>query len=165
MSIAPNTQSASNVLRLFSVYGPAGRPDMLPFLLAESAAGKKTVTIFEGDFERDWTYVDDVVAAMESAADRRFGFEVFNIGSGAPTKITEFLQRFEKVAEQKISWKYKSPPHTEMLVTFADNSKAKDMLGFSPTIELDDGIKKFWQWYQSRFLSDELSLSEKVSRR
>ena len=65
-------------LRLFTVFGPAGRPDMMPWLIANSIATGEPVSLFQGKFFRDWTFVDDIVSGIVAAADQPFGFEIIN---------------------------------------------------------------------------------------
>lgn len=133
--------------RFFTVYGPAGRPDMMPFLLAESILNGKEVPLYEGAFERDWTYIDDIVAGVVAAADRPLGFEVINLGRGAPESLTNFISIMESVAGQKANLALQTAPPTEMLRTFADTTKAQRLLDFNPRVSLDEGVERFWDWF------------------
>jgi len=134
-------------LRLFTVYGPSGRPDMMPYLLANSIAMGKLVPRFRGNFQRDWTYVDDIANGIVSAADRQLGFEIINLGRGEPVSLDRFTDCLQSVARGKANLKVVDPPSTEMLATFASNEKARELLGFVPEISVTDGVKHFWDWF------------------
>lgn len=134
-------------LRLFTVYGPAGRPDMMPYLLADSIATGKPVPRFRGNFQRDWTYVDDIAAGIVSAVDRPLGYEIINLGRGEPVSLDHFIDALQVAAQGRVNLRSVDPPSTEMLMTFADNRKAKALLGFEPKHCFIDGVDKFWQWF------------------
>ena len=135
-------------LRLFTVYGPAGRPDMMPYLVAESIATGKPIARFRGNFQRDWTFVDDIANGIVSAADRPLGFEIVNLGRGEPVSLDQFISTLEYVAGAKADLRYVPPPLTEMWTTFADNSKAKALLGFDPVHSFEEGVRLFWDWFE-----------------
>ena len=135
-------------LRLFTVYGPAGRPDMMPYLVAESIATGKLVKRFRGNFQRDWTFVDDIANGIVSATDRPLGFEIVNLGRGEPVSLDRFVSTIESVAGAKANLQFVPPPQTEMWTTFADNSKAKALLGFDPAHSVEEGVGLFWDWFE-----------------
>ena len=135
-------------LRLFTVYGPAGRPDMMPFLLAESITTGKPVLRFRGNFQRDWTFVDDIANGIVAATDRPLGFEIVNLGRGEPVSLDRFVSTLEAAAGAKANLQYVPPPLTEMWTTFADNSKAKALLDFDPTHSFEEGVRLFWDWFE-----------------
>ena len=134
-------------LRFFTVYGPAGRPDMMPWLVADSIYTGRSVPLFQGSFHRDWTYVDDIAAAVVCAVDRPLGFEIINLGRGAPLSLTDFISKLETTAGGRANTISTPAPLTEMPVTFADNSKALRLLGHQPSTDVDEGIAKFWDWF------------------
>lgn len=136
-------------LRLFTVYGPAGRPDMMPYLLANSIATGKLVPKFRGNFQRDWTYVDDIANGIVSAVDQPLGFEIINLGRGEPVSLDRFIQCLQDKAQGKANLKGVDPPSTEMLATFASNEKARALLGFIPDVSFTDGVERFWNWFAS----------------
>ncbi len=137
-------------VRFFTVYGPAGRPDMMPFLLAESISQGREVPLYEGPFQRDWTFVDDIVSGVVAATDRPLGFEVVNLGCGAPASLADFIAIMESVAGQKANLVRKPAPPTEMLTTFADTTKAQRLLDFNPRVALEEGVERFWNWFISQ---------------
>ena len=137
-------------VRFFTVYGPSGRPDMMPFLLADSILNGRQVPLYEGDFKRDWTFVDDIGSGVVSATDRPLGFEIINLGRGAPESLSHFIKIMESVAGEKANLVGQPAPSTEMLTTFADTTKAKRLLDFDPQVALAEGVERFWNWIVSR---------------
>lgn len=139
----------TTVLRFFTVYGPRGRPDMMPFKMADSLMNGTEIPVYEGDFQRDWTYIDDICAGVVAAAERPLGFEILNLGRGAPVSLAKFIEMAEELAGRKANLKPTPAPKSEMLVTFADISKARELLDFEPEVDLEVGLKKFWNWFES----------------
>jgi UDP-glucuronate 4-epimerase len=133
--------------RFFTVYGPRGRPDMMPYLLAESIYKGKEIPLYEGDMRRDWTYVEDIVKGVVLALDKPLGYEILNIGRGAPEPLAEFIRTMESVAGKHATLKLQSKLPADVYVTYADTTKAQKLLGFNPTISIDEGVKRFWNWY------------------
>jgi UDP-glucuronate 4-epimerase len=133
--------------RFFTVYGPRGRPDMMPYLLAESIYKGKEIPLYEGDMRRDWTYVEDIVKGVVLALDKPLGYEILNIGRGAPEPLAEFIHMMESVAGKKATLKLQPKLPADVYVTYADTTKAQKLLGFNPTISIDEGVRRFWQWY------------------
>ena len=134
-------------LRLFTVYGPVGRPDMMPYLLADSIATGNVVPRFRGNLQRDWTFVDDIADGIVLAVDKQLGFEIINLGRGEPVSLERFIRCLQTVAQGNANLKIVDPPTTEMLATFANNAKARELLGFAPRVSFEDGIRKFWDWF------------------
>jgi UDP-glucuronate 4-epimerase len=133
--------------RFFTVYGPRGRPDMMPYLLAESIYKGKEIPLYEGDMRRDWTYIEDIVKGVVLALDKPLGYEIINIGRGAPEPLAEFIRVMESVAGKKATLKLQPKLPADVYVTYADVSKAKRLLGFNPTISISEGVQRFWAWY------------------
>ncbi len=135
--------------RFFTVYGPRGRPDMMPGLLAESLLYGKTVPLYEGDMRRDWTFVDDIVSGVVLALDRPLGFEIVNIGRGEPQPLSEFIRVMEEVSGKRAVLEPQPKLAADVYVTYADISKARKLLGFNPTVSVQEGVERFWSWYQA----------------
>ncbi|MGL4610525.1 MAG: NAD-dependent epimerase/dehydratase family protein [Trueperaceae bacterium] len=133
--------------RFFTVYGPRGRPDMMPYLLAESIHKGKEIPLYEGDMRRDWTFVEDIVKGVVLALDKPLGYEIINIGRGAPEPLTKFIHVMESVASKKAMLKLQPKLPADVYVTYADVSKAKRLLGFNPMISINEGVQRFWEWY------------------
>lgn len=139
----------TTVLRFFTVYGPRGRPDMMPYLLADSIQYGTELTLFDGPMSRDWTFVSDICAGVTAAIDTSLGFEIINLGRGRPLALRDFIAELESVAGKSANLVPAERPPTEVLQTWADISKARRLLGFEPEVSVEVGIDRFWQWYSS----------------
>ncbi len=138
-----------NVLRFFNVYGPAGRPDMMPWKLMEATQSGEVITLFNnGHIHRDWTYISDTVAGVLAALDKPLGYEVINLGCGAPISLSDFVEIIEEYAGRTIKKRAAPTPPSDPPITYCDNSKARDLLGFAPTVSTRDGLWRAWQWYR-----------------
>lgn len=136
-------------LRFFTVYGPRGRPDMAPFLFADAIAKGKPIKVFnEGDMKRDFTYVGDIVEGVISAINTELDFEVINLGRGQPVNLLEFIETMEKHMGEKAEKKYLPMQPGDVKETYADISKAKKQLNYQPRTSIDEGVKKFVEWYK-----------------
>lgn len=137
-------------LRLFTVYGPYGRPDQMAYLLAESITKGTQIPLYEaGEMFRDWTYIDDIVDGFIAALDKPLGYEVINLGRGKPAKLLDFVILIEELAQGKANVLHKPKPAADVITTFADISKAVRLLGYSPETTIEDGVESFWNWYMA----------------
>ena len=141
------------ILRLFNVYGPRGRPDMMPFKLMKAAIDSTSIIdVFDhGELQRDWTFIDDVIDAFIIALEKPLGYEIFNIGCGNPIKLSTFIEHVETISGQKLNQHQMKSQKTEPTITFCDNSKAKTLLNFSPKIDVRQGLEKMWRWFQEEY--------------
>jgi UDP-glucuronate 4-epimerase len=138
-----------NVVRPFNVYGPSGRPDMIPFKFTRLIdEGEEIIKFGDGKMLRDHTFVDDFVSGAIAALDKIFGFEIFNIGNSNPVELNYFIEVVENLLGKKAKIKNVPTPPTELPVTYADISKAKRMLGYEPKVKIEDGMKIFVEWYK-----------------
>lgn len=136
-------------LRFFNVYGPKGRPDMMPFKVATSILNDDEILLFNaGDMYRDWTFVDDVVDGVILAMEKPFKFEIFNIGRGEPVLMSDFMTMVQDVVGKKANIKNVPAPASDPYQTFASIDKAKKMLDYNPQTSLKEGYSKFWDWFQ-----------------
>lgn len=137
------------VLRFFSVYGPRGRPDMMPFHFTHCIARGEPITLFDqGRPQRDWTYIDDTVDGVLAALDAGFDYEIFNLGRGQPVVMREFVQVIETLIGRQAIIHDAPLPDTEPPITYSDTSKAARLLDYHPGVSLDEGLSRFWKWYQ-----------------
>jgi UDP-glucuronate 4-epimerase len=136
------------VARLFNVYGPSGRPDMMPLRLMTAAFSGETVKVFNnGDIYRDWTYIDDTAEGIVSALDRPMGYEIINIGCGEPISLREFIAIIEEYAGRPIARVNEPTPPSDPPITFCNNEKARRLLGFNPRTNIRDGLRHTWEWF------------------
>jgi len=135
-------------IRFFTVYGPNGRPDMMAYLVADSITKGKQIPIYNGgEMYRDWTFVDDITNGAMSALDRPLGYEVINLGRGEPTRLKEFVGLIEDLAGKKANLIDKPKPAADVVSTYADISKAVELLGYAPKVSVSEGVEAFWNWY------------------
>ncbi len=138
-----------SVVRFFTVYGPRGRPDMTPYLFVERMVRGQPITLFNGgeNLFRDYTYVDDIVAGVINALDRPRPYEIFNLGHSQPVELRQFVQLLEQITGYPARIEIKPLPATEPPITYADTTKAAQLLDFAPTVAVDEGLERFWAWY------------------
>ena len=164
----------STGLRFFTVYGPAGRPDMAYFGFTNKLLAGKTIQIYNyGNCRRDFTYVDDIVEGivrvMNGAPARRVGedglpippYAVYNIGGGQPENLLDFVQilQEELLAAGVLPPDYDFEAHKQLVpmqpgdvpTTYADASALERDFGFTPKITLREGLRKFAQWYKAYY--------------
>lgn len=137
-------------LRFFNVYGPVGRPDMMPMRVMEAILDGTEIPVFNGgDIHRDWTYIDDTVTGVIAALDRPLGYEIINLGVGAPISLREFIETIEALAGRTLNARSVPTPPTDPPITFCDNSKARRLLGFAPATPVREGLARTWEWFRS----------------
>jgi UDP-glucuronate 4-epimerase len=136
-------------LRLFSVYGPRGRPDMTPYLFTEAISQGREITLFdEGRPQRDWTYVDDIVSGLLAALDADCQYEIINLGNSRPVVMRDFVSIIEGLLHREARIVSPPLPATEPPITYADTSKARRLLGYDPTTSVEEGMEEFVRWYR-----------------
>ena len=114
---------------------------------ARSRAGLPIQQFGDGTSSRDYTYVDDVVQGIILALDTPSGYQVYNLGNGSPTKLTDFISLVEKETGKKASIELLPEQPGDVPRTCADISKARKMLGYDPKTPFADGIRKLVEWY------------------
>lgn len=148
------------VLRYFTVYGPAGRPDMAPFRFTEWCLRGEEIQLFgDGKQSRDFTYVDDIAMGTIAALQKRLpGFEIINLGGGGErTTILEMIEMIGEISEKTPKIKFLPVAQGDMLHTSASIEKAQKMLGWKPEFPMIIGLRKTID-YHSRNISDGYSL-------
>ena len=137
-------------VRFFSVYGPRGRPDMMPFMVTDRIVKGETIKLFDGgQMKRDWTYVEDIVAGVAAALDRPLGYQLINLGRGEPVLMADFVHIIEQLVGKKAVLETPPAPASEPPVTFANIEKARKLLAYAPQTPIHDGLAKLWAWYQA----------------
>ena len=168
----------STGLRFFTVYGPAGRPDMAYFGFTDKLRQGKTIQIFNyGHCKRDFTYVDDIVEGvvriMQHAPEKQNGedglpippYKVYNIGNNNPENLLDFVTilQEELIAAHVLPADYDFESHKELVpmqpgdvpVTYADTTPLEQDFGFKPSTSLRDGLRAFAQWYAKYYGTSE----------
>ena len=167
----------STGLRFFTVYGPAGRPDMAYFGFTNKLVNGETIKIFNyGNCKRDFTYVDDivegVVRVMQGAPEKKNGedglpippYAVYNIGNNQPENLLDFVQILseELVRAGVLPEDYDFDAHKELVpmqpgdvpITYADTDALERDYGFKPSTSLRDGLRKFSKWYKEFYMEE-----------
>ena len=136
-------------LRYFTVYGPYGRPDMAYFKFADKIVKNEPIDIFNyGKMKRDFTYIDDIVAGTLAAIDNPQPYEIYNLGNHQSEELGKFIELIEQNLGKETKKNYLPLQPGDFLENFADIAKAKKDLGFEPKTSLEDGIRKFVEWYK-----------------
>ena len=157
-------------MRFFTVYGPWGRPDMAPMIFAKSIYTKKPIKIFNyGKMSRSFTYIDDVIEAIKrliekpAKADDAFdkknpnpatswcSHRIFNIGNNTSVELEKFINLLEKEIGSNAIKEYQDMQLGDVKKTLADNTIIKKWVGKLPETPLEDGIKKFINWYKDLY--------------
>jgi UDP-glucuronate 4-epimerase len=137
-----------SVLRYFTVYGPAGRPDMTPLRFVQRIREGRVITMFgDGTQSRDFTYVDDIANGTISAL-RPVGCEAFNLGSDEPLKLCDLIALIEELTGHEAKIEYRPWHPADMMETWADISKARKSLEWSPKTSIRDGMSRLVKWYE-----------------
>ncbi|TYB32511.1 MAG: NAD-dependent epimerase/dehydratase family protein [Flexistipes sinusarabici] len=136
-----------SVVRYFTVYGPAGRPDMSVFRFIKQIYLEQPITIYgDGSQSRDFTYVDDIAKGTVKAL-KNVGYEIFNLGNNTPYELMNVVQMIEKKLGKKAEIEYKPFHKADMTATWADIQKAGSILGWKPEYTLEQGIDKTIEWF------------------
>ncbi len=140
----------TRIVRFFTVYGPRGRPDMTPHLFVDAMVAGKPITLFNGGVGvyRDWTYIGDIVSGVIAALDAEYAFEIFNLGHSSPVQLIDFVTTLEQVTGLRARIVAQPLPAADPPITYACIDKAARMLGFQPSTPLEEGLARFWEWYQ-----------------
>jgi len=143
-------------VRFFSVYGPRGRPDMMPFIVTNSIVNDKVFKLYNaGEMWRDWTYVSDIVNGVIAALETPLGYERVNLGHGEPVRMANFVALVERLVGKKARMDTPPAPASEPPITYADITKARMLLGYAPHVAVEEGMTRFWEWYKSNVMEQE----------
>ena len=157
-------------LRFFTVYGPWGRPDMALFKFTEAIFKGQPIDVYnQGRMRRDFTYVDDIVKAMEAVMDRiaeplpnwdsahpdpatsNAPYRVYNIGNHDPVELLDFIAAIERAAGRKAVMNLLPMQPGDVPSTYADVEDLREAVGFAPQTSVDDGVAKFVAWYREYY--------------
>ena len=146
-------------LRYFTVYGPWGRPDMAPMLFTKAIRAGEPIKIFnQGNLSRDFTYIDDIVEGTIRVIDcppvaeecpNQIAYKIYNIGCSQPVQLMDFIHELEKNLQCEAVKEYLPMQPGDVYQTYADTHKLKTDTGYQPQVSLQEGIRRFINWYLS----------------
>ncbi len=135
-------------LRIFTAFGPRQRPDLAIRRFAQLIQEGKELPVFgDGSMSRDYTYVTDLVAGIDQALASRYQFEIFNLGNSRPVRLDSMIETLESALGKKAIRKTLPTPPGEMPATFASLDKSRELLGYSPKVSFEEGIRLFADWF------------------
>ena len=139
-----------SIVRYFTVYGPAGRPDMSIFRFIKWIDDGTPIELFgDGTQSRDFTFVDDIARGTMLATEKSVGYEIINLGGGKePITMNQVIVMIEKMLGKKAIVVNKPFHIADLLETSADIRKAERILGWTPTVSFEEGLKKTVEWYK-----------------
>lgn len=143
-------------LRFFTVYGPWGRPDMAPMLFTSAILAGKPISVFNnGQMQRDFTFIDDIVDGVIRALDRPAQgtppHAIYNLGNHRSEKLMDFIGEIEKAAGVKAEMKFEPMQPGDVPATYADIDATRADLGYEPKTPISEGIPKFVAWYRAHY--------------
>jgi len=139
-------------LRYFTVYGPWGRPDMSAFLFARAIVDGKPIQVFNnGDMQRDFTYIDDIVEGTLRVLDKPAPYAIYNIGNHAPVALLDYIAALERAFGKKAKLEMKPMQPGDVKATYADTTALRNAIGFAPSTPLDSGLARFAEWFRSYY--------------
>ena len=157
-------------LRFFTVYGPWGRPDMSPMLFTKAILANEPIQVFNhGDMMRDFTYIDDVIASVNETlfktatpninfdakhpdpATSHAPYRIFNIGNSQPVPLMHFIETIENALGKKAIKNMMDMQAGDVKVTSADTSELNKWVNFKPNTSIEEGIKRFVDWYKNYY--------------
>ena len=146
---------ASTGLRFFTVYGPWGRPDMAPMLFADAISQGRPIKVFNGgDLSRDFTYIDDIIEGLHrviagAAPSGEVPCKIYNIGCSEPVRLMDFIRTMEQALGRRAEMVMLPMQAGDVYQTYADTSHLEHDYGYRPSIRLEDGIRRFVEWYRT----------------
>jgi UDP-glucuronate 4-epimerase len=140
-------------LRFFTVYGPAGRPDMAPWLFTEAILKGEPIKVFNhGKMQRDFTYIDDIVEGISRIQQQpplgEIPYSLFNIGNNQPIQLSRFIEAIESACGRQAEKIMLPMQPGDVELTYADTSSLEDKIGYKPQTEIEKGMIRFIDWYK-----------------
>jgi UDP-glucuronate 4-epimerase len=136
-------------LRIFTAYGARQRPEMAIHKFTRLVAQGKTIPIYgDGSTRRDYTYIDDLIEGILGVINRHRGFEIYNLGESQTTSLKELIGLIEEALGKRAIIEMLEPQPGDVSITYADITKARQMLGYQPKVNMKEGIKRFVEWYE-----------------
>jgi UDP-glucuronate 4-epimerase len=157
-------------LRFFTVYGPWGRPDMAYFIFTKAILEGKPIEIYNnGNMQRDFTYIDDIVEGIVRVAQNvpsgnpewsgknpdpgssKSPYRIYNIGNNSPVKLMDFIKAIEKSTGKEAIKEYKPIQPGDVLATYADVTDLMNDIGYKPSTGIQEGVNRFVEWYREYY--------------
>ncbi|NLF10384.1 MAG: NAD-dependent epimerase/dehydratase family protein [Anaerolineaceae bacterium] len=136
------------VFRYFTVYGPAGRPDMSPFRFVQWICEGRPVTVYgDGRQSRDFTYVDDIARGTVAGL-RHLDYQVINLGSDQPVVLMDLVRLVEELAGRQAILEFRPAHPADVPATWADIGRAEQLLGWRPHVPFREGVERLVDWYR-----------------
>lgn len=140
-------------LRFFTVYGPAGRPDMAPWLFTEAILQGKPISVFNhGNMQRDFTYIDDIVEGVvriqQCIPRAEIPYRICNIGNSEPVPLERFITAIETACGVKAKRISLEMQPGDVPITFADTTQLEQLVNYKPRMDIERGVANFVQWYR-----------------
>jgi len=138
-------------LRFFTVYGPRQRPEMAIHLFTDRISRGEEITMHgDGSSRRDYTFIDDIIAGIAGCRRMNFEYEIFNLGRSDTIDLASLISKIEKAVGRPAIIKTLTDQPGDVRQTFADITKAKDLLGYEPQTSIDKGLEIFVSWYRDQ---------------
>jgi UDP-glucuronate 4-epimerase len=139
-------------LRLFTVYGPFGRPDMAIFKFTERILRDKPIDVYNnGDLRRDFTYIADIVEGIilviNTSVERQKRYEIYNLGNGEPVELMDFISKLELAISKKATLNMLPMQAGDVYETYASTKKLYLDVGYTAKVNIEEGVRKFVNWY------------------
>ncbi|MBF0287628.1 MAG: NAD-dependent epimerase/dehydratase family protein [SAR324 cluster bacterium] len=139
-------------LRFFTVYGPWGRPDMALFLFTKAILNGDPIDVYNhGNMKRDFTYIDDIVSGVVMCLDHPQPYEILNIGNHRSEDLEYFIEIIENCIGKKAKRNYLPLQAGDVMETYADIDRIRDLYGYEPATTIEEGIPRFVQWYREYY--------------
>jgi len=141
-------------LRIFTAYGPRQRPEMAIHKFARLIDQGEKIPLFgDGSSRRDYTYIDDLIEGILGVIHYHKGFEVYNLGESQTTSLIELIKLIEGTFGKKANIEMLATQPGDVSITYADITKAKNMLGYQPKVKMEEGIRRFVEWYKEQSIA------------
>ena len=144
-------------LRFFTVYGPRGRPDMASYKFVEKIMQGHQIEIYcseedfkKGNMARDFTFIEDIVKGISSSLNKKYSFEIFNLGRGEPVDLREFINIIEDKLGRESKKVFIGRQKGDVSLTYSNIEKSRSLLGYNPSTSLKEGISEFVNWFQTK---------------
>ena len=138
------------MLRFFTVYGARQRPDLAIHKFCRLIEFGKPIPVFgDGSTARDYTYISDIVDGVIAVTKKEFGYQVFNLGESQTVQLSHLIELLERSLAKKAVIDRQPPQSGDVPITFANIAKARSLLGYSPSVKIEQGIPLFVEWFRS----------------